>query len=647
MLEPFDRIPSKNAPEKEAGFVARVPSGVARALEGARGRPALSDLAVQWTAALAGSLARRENPDPDDVRLGVALTAAAGRHAALAVALEHAGRLEDLARLWGACAAAHRVCLERRIRELWPGAAQAEREAALAALASVRPQPGVPSGHWELLEDLGGSGAVVAGLRATTDWWEGEEIVHALSRCPEALETLAPELVASGDGHRVGPLLLALSKQTSRWAADFVGAHAERLIAAANSERVLFVLARLGAISSLRTAVDEWRPGEPDIAQVAVLLGDLANSPDAVPKPIRHDYDSANRDGSSVKDKLLGLLRRKDARDDGSDLRLPVSVRCNRCARVFRYEVPRANINPRVVLGQATDAGDGVLLYRVIECKRCGAMDEYTVTPASLLFLAGLAAHRTSGAKDEQDTTRAPVTVVVPGLWDGSMLLRPTQGLRHLRALAERDPTNGEGWRRLGNLHEVFDQMDEAEEAWAKAVEADPRECEAAYSLAKLHWDRGSAQEAVNHAQAALERLPRCRAKGETRLGLAGAIADMLRTVLSVTHDPVALEAVWRDRTVGRQAVVNVSSVDLRTLERWDRLGELLASEVLVAARLVSRLPEEDTILGELLASGRSIGAGQPTRKQPKVGPNDPCACGSGRKHKKCCGKPGAQAPAR
>ena len=26
-------------------------------------------------------------------------------------------------------------------------------------------------------------------------------------------------------------------------------------------------------------------------------------------------------------------------------------------------------------------------------------------------------------------------------------------------------------------------------------------------------------------------------------------------------------------------------------------------------------------------------------RKQPKVGRNDPCPCGSGKKYKKCCGK--------
>jgi len=29
-------------------------------------------------------------------------------------------------------------------------------------------------------------------------------------------------------------------------------------------------------------------------------------------------------------------------------------------------------------------------------------------------------------------------------------------------------------------------------------------------------------------------------------------------------------------------------------------------------------------------------------RAEPKVGRNDPCVCGSGKKFKKCCGSPGA-----
>jgi len=35
---------------------------------------------------------------------------------------------------------------------------------------------------------------------------------------------------------------------------------------------------------------------------------------------------------------------------------------------------------------------------------------------------------------------------------------------------------------------------------------------------------------------------------------------------------------------------------------------------------------------------GKMIGAEQIRRETPKVGRNDPCPCGSGRKYKKCCG---------
>jgi SEC-C motif domain protein len=35
---------------------------------------------------------------------------------------------------------------------------------------------------------------------------------------------------------------------------------------------------------------------------------------------------------------------------------------------------------------------------------------------------------------------------------------------------------------------------------------------------------------------------------------------------------------------------------------------------------------------------GKMVGPGQVRREAPKIGRNDPCPCGSGRKYKKCCG---------
>ena len=38
-----------------------------------------------------------------------------------------------------------------------------------------------------------------------------------------------------------------------------------------------------------------------------------------------------------------------------------------------------------------------------------------------------------------------------------------------------------------------------------------------------------------------------------------------------------------------------------------------------------------DASLNQKVATIRNVG--------PKIGPNDPCPCGSGKKYKKCCGK--------
>lgn len=43
-----------------------------------------------------------------------------------------------------------------------------------------------------------------------------------------------------------------------------------------------------------------------------------------------------------------------------------------------------------------------------------------------------------------------------------------------------------------------------------------------------------------------------------------------------------------------------------------------------------------------LFIDGKIVNEGPYRRESPKVGRNDPCPCGSGKKYKKCCGKAGA-----
>ena len=42
---------------------------------------------------------------------------------------------------------------------------------------------------------------------------------------------------------------------------------------------------------------------------------------------------------------------------------------------------------------------------------------------------------------------------------------------------------------------------------------------------------------------------------------------------------------------------------------------------------------------GWKFADGEMVGEKPIVREEPKVGRNDPCPCGSGKKYKKCCGK--------
>lgn len=51
----------------------------------------------------------------------------------------------------------------------------------------------------------------------------------------------------------------------------------------------------------------------------------------------------------------------------------------------------------------------------------------------------------------------------------------------------------------------------------------------------------------------------------------------------------------------------------------------------------ISQFVKEDG--GWKFADGELIGEKPTVREEPKVGRNDPCPCGSGKKYKKCCGK--------
>lgn len=132
----------------------------------------------------------------------------------------------------------------------------------------------------------------------------------------------------------------------------------------------------------------------------------------------------------------------------------------------------------------------------------------------------------------------------------------------------------------------------------------------------------------------AFDEDPAARAKVELLARLCGAVSETLRTtpeIICPEPDKPAQEAVdfctgylhgarmhekWRADAVaeGKLAPLEALSKDGTTVDTRARLGALVAE------------------LHAYWLSKRQV-----VHTTPKVGRNDPCPCGSGKKHKKCC----------
>ncbi len=97
---------------------------------------------------------------------------------------------------------------------------------------------------------------------------------------------------------------------------------------------------------------------------------------------------------------------------------------------------------------------------------------------------------------------------------------------------------------------------------------------------------------------------------------------------------------------VGLRAYGQYNAVDVYKKEGYEMFEGMIAA---IGAETVSRLfrvrlKTDEEIKREKVAKITGEGAGgdksvkrQPVRKKIKIGPNDPCPCGSGKKYKKCC----------
>ena len=590
---------------------------------------------IAWSRSVIEALENRDEIEFIDAVIAVALVLSVLREQVVSKVATPEKPLDVLLPLWSESSTLIRERLEPLILERWQrlarevgpsprktrGAKELEKATTmlLSCLESEHEVPHV-SAAISLAARLEGFPIARALVEAgdVTD-----AVIEILNDRPALLREMASEYLGS-DCKISLPLLIALGDQPFRWATKRVVDSLDDLLKTSDPDEVWGCLKDLGDASVIDTALSEWRDGEWAISECAAFLATLKDQYDTLPRPVREEAEM-------IRDRRGGFVESLGRLDDPlaslSDVPLILQLRCKSCRRIYNYEVPTVFLSPKRNELAKQDLGewDGVMLSRIITCKNCGVDDEYEVTARAYLHLvAELRLLKTNKPVDRQR-----VLLGEARLFDGTIVRRPTQGLKHLRELAEADPKNGEVWRRLGNFNEKLERFEDAEEAWRESVEVDPKEIEAAWSLARLFWME-QRPGAVDYVFLALAALPGAKLEDEMHRTIAGSTVSMLQELAPFVSPPHAIMIAWNDGMVGDTAAVTFSSVDLRKIRRWDRLLDLLMSETTLSVGFTTELPEEEpTILQEMLHGRRpsslltskiprNAGRSKPNRKKSR-----------------------------
>ncbi|MFB6263463.1 MAG: SEC-C metal-binding domain-containing protein [Bradymonadaceae bacterium] len=482
---------------------------------------------------------------------------------------------------------------------------------------------------------------------------------------PAVLRSRAADLLEhSGPTRAV--TLDALGRTNASWACDLLLDRLDDLLRYPNDEPDLWqAFVDLGDPRAIDRALEEWRPGETIMARCVCLLAKLAGRFDEIDSDLREDY----RNQRNSRDQSIHDVRDFLETDGGSiaeffgDGPLSLRLQCTECERTYTYEFERLFMDVDADRSEPEfELYETLVPDRIVTCKNCGVDDRQQMTLQArmrVLALLGELARRFSQADSEPKLGERLVPASFE-VWEGTTIRRPSEAIDHMREMTERHPDDGEAWLRLGNVCDRYSRLDEAIEAWRRAVEVDEREVEAAFKLVDASGRPDAPEiDAPGYLLEALRRFPQGRIADEERHAAAETLIAMLEDLVAYTGQPTTMAVTSQPRGEGERATIDLSMLDLRRIERWDRLAELFARDAFSTVEFSSDPPETVGRLEQLINSDGALPAG-PTdsiasrgqqtgstrgntnepyvkSEEEEVGRNDPCPCGSGRKYKKCC----------
>jgi SEC-C motif/Protein of unknown function (DUF2384) len=231
----------------------------------------------------------------------------------------------------------------------------------------------------------------------------------------------------------------------------------------------------------------------------------------------------------------------------------------------------------RVHVDPGAPPDENIFVQDSIVCKNCGAEDAYEITGATQLAIMGALLKSSVAAKAGQgDPQEGPVRMVEATV-DGKHMT-PSQGDLYYRDQIAQHPNRPDLRAGYANLLHTNHQPEPARREYEKALELDPLAVEAWVSLGEIERKAGNLSEARDFYSKALTIFDRGNFYRLTEH------REDFREQLEINLDELSDQLV--DEGIGE--------------------------------------PFQDDWI-------------EPLVKLAKVGRNDPCPCGSGRKYKKCC----------
>ncbi len=305
---------------------------------------------------------------------------------------------------------------------------------------------------------------------------------------------------------------------------------------------------------------------------------------------------------------------------------------CPTCGRRGKYDVGAVIVDPH-----GSDPTSSIQLTGYFRCKHCNGAGDWELPPLVTQQLLGLVLRAAAEVPDEDNLVRFGRV----HLYDGFEGRFATDSESHLLGHLRERPADGWLWDRLGNLYKSAGRPDLALVAFEQAIRQDEWQVESHFTLGMLLSSLDHPREAGHHLRMVLvgardyDRVDALKLREFVSVALRELAGLNYRAKGEIPLVPTPEE--WGEQRyasmIDETQVVGLKTFDLdmEDLTTFYPLAEGFVGRQRLAPALAL---EEERKRQEIAAS-----AGIPLRVGRKVGRNEPCPCGSGKKYKKCCGR--------